>query len=226
MTNLKNCIRNQFQTLNINIHKFNYLNVGLIAIASIISSVALLTDNYQTVIASKIIGLAIIPFISLCIMLIAGSWNEIRDSSISCIIFITVCLVISMGIGFLNGLTEWRVEPTPEMMSRASFKYENIWLELAMSFVAGIGIYIAILKTSTIALVGLILAISIIPAMCNAGLFWGMLLENVIHYGNDEIEKNKMEYLDYGIRSFIIFSSNIGGMFLGFMIAFLVNCVM
>jgi hypothetical protein len=68
MTNLKNCIRNQFQTLNINIHKFNYLNVGLIAIASIISSVALLTDNYQTVIASKIIGLAIIPFISLCIL--------------------------------------------------------------------------------------------------------------------------------------------------------------
>jgi hypothetical protein len=225
---VKNCIQEQFQILNINVHKFNLVNIGLIIIASIISSVALLTNNYQTVIASKIIGLAIIPFISLCIMLLAGNLGNILNSSKSCLLFIITCLSISSLIGFLNEYTKWKTEPSHEMMIRAEFKYENIWLELFISFVAGIGIYLSILKTSTIALLGFILVISIVPAMCNAGLFWGMHLHNFILSDNDKInnESNKKLYLDYGKRSFVIFLSNIIGMFLGFMVSFIVYCVL
>jgi hypothetical protein len=225
---IKNCITRQFETLNINIHKFNYLNIVLIIIASIISSIALLTNNYQAIIAGKVIGLAIIPFISFCIMLIAGSMSEIWSSCKSCILFIIVCLGISSIIGFINEYTEWKPNPTNEMMTRAQFKYENIWLEIAMSFVAGIGIYFAILKTSLIALIGLILAISIIPAMCNAGLFWGMYFHNSIMEldGINANENGKKElYLEYGKNSFSIFLSNITGMFLGFIVSFLAYCV-
>ena len=234
MPNLKNCIQKQFATLNINVHKFNYANIALIIIASVISSIALLTDNYQPVIASKIIGLAIIPFISLCIMIIAGSSKDILHSSARCLIFIGLCLAVSGIIGFVNNMTHWREEPTNEMLSRANFKYENIWLELVMSAVAGVGIYFAIMKTSIIALIGLIFAISIVPPLCNAGLFWGMHLYNLIgQFSNKEIEnENKFEnsktnnYIEYGKRSFAIFASNIIGMFFGFMMAFAANCVL
>jgi len=232
-TRLKNCIQKQFATLNINVHKFNYANIALIIIASIISSIALLTDNYQSVIASKIIGLAIIPFISLCIMIIAGSSTDIIQSSTRCIIFMGLCLAVSGIIGFANKMTHWREEPTNEMLSRAHFKFENIWLELVMSAVAGVGIYFAIMKTSTIALIGLILAISIVPPLCNAGLFWGMHLYNLLgQFWNDERENaNKFEnskinnYLEYGKNSFVIFVSNITGMFFGFMMSFAASCV-
>ena len=233
MPNLKNCIQKQFATLNINVHKFNYANIALIIIASIISSIALLTDNYQSVIASKIIGLAIIPFISLCIMIIAGSSTDIIQSSTRCLIFMGLCLAVSGIIGFANKMTHWREKPANEMLSRAHFKFENIWLELVMSGIAGIGIYYAIMKTSTIALIGLIFAISIIPPLCNAGLFWGMHLCNLLgQFWNDERENtNQFEnsktnnYIEYGIRSFAIFASNITGMFFGFMMAFAASCV-
>ena len=144
-----------------------------------------------------------------------------------------LCLAVSGIIGFANKMTHWREEPTNEMLSRANFKYENIWLELVMSGIAGIGIYYAIMKTSTIALIGLIFAISIIPPLCNAGLFWGMHLCNLLgQFWNDERENtNQFEnsktnnYIEYGIRSFAIFASNITGMFFGFMMAFAASCV-
>jgi len=224
MKNIKNCIQKQFSILNINVHKFNYANIALIIIATIISSIALLTDNYQTVIASKIIGLAIVPYVSLCIMLIAGSWNDVMHSSIGCVVLIVLCLAVSCLIGFVNQMAQWKTEPTHEMLYRAEFKFENIWLELLMSAVAGVGIYYAIIKTSTIALIGLILAISIIPPLCNAGLFWGMHISEMIRKTeNDNNHKNK--YIDYGKNSFVIFASNITGMFFGFMAAFVGSCV-
>ena len=236
MPNLKNCIQKQFATLNINVHKFNYANIALIIIASIISSIALLTDNYQSVIASKIIGLAIIPFISLCIMIIAGSSTDIIQSSTRCLIFMGLCLAVSGIIGFANKMTHWREKPANEMLSRAHFKFENIWLELVMSAVAGVGIYFAIMKTSIIALIGLIFAISIVPPLCNAGLFWGMHCFNLInnsssleYISNNDIESmntTDSKYLEYGKNSFVIFVSNITGMFLGFMVAFVISCLM
>ena len=238
MPNLKNCIQKQFDTLNINVHKFNYVNIVLIILASIMASIALLTDNYQTIIASKIIGLAIIPFISLCIMIIAGSGSEMIRSATSCLVFMGLCLAVSGIIGFVNQMILWKEKPTKEMLIRANFKYENIWLELVMSAVAGVGIYYAIMKTSTIALIGLILAISIIPPLCNAGLFWGMhtytMLEqfrngdgHIAHKKEKAYEKayNNENYLEYGKNSFVIFASNITGMFFGFMAAFVASCV-
>lgn len=232
MPNLKNCIQKQFETLNINVHKFNYANIALIIIASIMASIALLTDNYQTIIASKIIGLAIVPFISLCIMIIAGSRLEVFQSATSCLVFIGLCLAVSGIIGFVNQITQWKEQPTNEMLTRANFKYDKIWLELVISAVAGVGMYYAIIKTSTVALIGLILAISIIPPLCNAGLFWGMhIFEMLGQFRNQEIANQKEQesenknYLEYGKHSFVIFASNITGMFFGFMAAFSASCI-
>jgi hypothetical protein len=147
-----------------------------------------------------------------------------------------LCLAVSGIIGFANNMIHWIEEPTHEMLSRAHFKFENIWLELVMSGIAGIGIYYAIIKTSTIALIGLIFAISIIPPLCNAGLFWGMHCFNLInnsssleYISNNDIESmntTDSKYLEYGKNSFVIFVSNITGMFLGFMVAFVISCLM
>jgi hypothetical protein len=232
-----NCISKEFEKININIHKFNYVNVILIIIAAIIGSIGLLTNNYQSVIASKIIGLALIPFISFCIIIITLDVNKILKSCANCFGFILICLFIGMLIGAINAYYDYVTEPTPEMLSRAEFKYNTIYLELFVSFCAGVGVYYAILKTSVVALIGLILVISIIPAICNAGLFYGMALCNYsFHYSfqGDNIleqEKNKIvteniaKYLDYGNHSMTLFITDISGVFIGFLIMFLVNCM-
>jgi len=222
-----NCIAREFNKININIHKFNYVNIILIIISAIIASIGLLTNNYQSVIASKIIGLALIPFISLCIIIITLDIKQILHKGANCIGFMLICILVGMIAGMFNAHKQFAKEPTPEMMSRAQFKFENIYLELFVSFIAGIGIYYAIVKTSVVALIGLILVVSIIPAITNAGLFYGMALyEHITGSEHNNSKKTKKDlYIDYGHNSMTLFISNITGVFCGFLTMFLVNCL-
>jgi len=221
MINL-NSINQEFEKLNINIHNFNHINVILIIIASIVASVGLLTNNYQSVIASKIIGLALIPFLSFAILLFTLDKQKILNAVCTCIIFITVCLAVSMLIGMYNSHNQYVIEPTPEMLSRAHFKYENIYLELIMSFIAGIGIFYAIMKNSVVALIGLIFVISIVPAISNSGLFYGMAFYEHFIKRDPNINKKNL-YIDYGHHSIALFISNIVGALFGFIMMCALN---
>lgn len=216
-----NCIKNEFQKLNINIHSFTHVNIILVLISSFIGSIGLLTNNYQTVIASKIIGLALIPFISLSIIILTGDIKLISNSIGKCILFVFLCLLVGIIFGFINSYNNYVTEPTPEMMSRANFKYNEFGLELLISFVAGVGIYYSIIKTSIVAFIGLVLVVSIIPPICNAGLLYGMSLHN---YMQNNLEKHNT-YITYANSSFMLFVVDITGVFLGFLSAFVFNCI-
>jgi len=216
-----NCIKTEFEKLNINIHSFSHVNIILVIIASFLGSIGLLTNNYQTVIASKIIGLALIPFISLSIIILTGDIKLISTSLGKCILFVFLCLLVGAIFGFINSYNNYVTEPTPEMMSSANFKYHKFSLELLVSFVAGIGIYYSIVKTSIVAFIGLVLVVSIIPPICNAGILYGMSLHK---YMQNNIEKHN-EYITYGNNSFMLFAVDITGVFLGFLSAFVFNCI-
>lgn len=217
-----NTIYQEFDKLNINVHKFDHINIILITIASIVASVGLLTNNYQSVIASKIIGLALVPFLSFAILLFTLDTHKILQSGGKCIIFITVCLSVSMLIGMYNSHNQYVAEPTPEMLSRANFKYENIYLELIMAFIAGIGIFYAIMKNSVVALIGLIFVISIVPAISNSGLFYGMAFYEHFIKQDPNINKKNL-YIDYGHHSIALFISNIVGAMFGFIMMCALN---
>jgi len=216
-----NCIKKEFEKLNINIHSFSHVNIILVIIASILGSIGLLTNNYQTVIASKIIGLALIPFISLSIIILTGDIKLISTSLGKCILFVFICLIVGAIIGFINSYNNYVTEPTPEMMSRSNFKYHKFALELLVSFIAGIGIYYSIVKTSIIAFIGLVLVVSIIPPICNAGILYGMSLHKYMQ--NNTVKHN--EYITYGNNSFMLFAVDITGVFLGFLSVFVFNCL-
>lgn len=153
--------------------------------------------------------------------------QKIIQKGANCFVFILICLIIGMIAGMINAHKEYVKEPTLEMLSRAQFKYESIYLELFVSFIAGIGIYYAIVKTSVVALIGLILVVSIIPAITNAGLFYGMALyEHITGSEHNNSKKTKKDlYIDYGHNSMTLFISNITGVFCGFLTMFLVNCL-
>jgi hypothetical protein len=127
-----------------------------------------------------------------------------------------------MLIGMYNSHNQYVEELTPEMLSRANFKYENIYLELIMSFIAGIGIFYAIIKNSVVALIGLIFVISIIPAISNSGLFYGMAFYEHFIKQDPNINKKKL-YIDYGHHSMALFISNIIGVIIGFTLMVFLN---
>ena len=219
-----NCISREFAKINISIHKFNHANIVLIVIASIVASFGLLTNNLQVILGSKIIGLALIPFISLCIIIISLNSNKIIKSGSNCIAFILICIVVSMLVGFCSLYNKYITEPSTEMISHTNFKFKNLYLELLLSFIAGICIYYSIIKTSIVALVGLILVVSIIPSICNSGLFYGMALHQYLLTDID-ISKKINSYINSGNQSISVFFVNIAGVFFGFLTMFLVNCL-
>ena len=150
-----------------------------------------------------------------------------------------------MFVGFCSLYKQYIIEPTTEMISHTNFKFKNVYLELLLSFITGIGIYYAVIKTSILALVGLILVVSIIPSICNSGLFYGMALDENLFMLKENIviqdtyidsggnrnsdDKSKIEkissYINSGNQSIFIFFVNIAGVFCGFLTMFLFNCL-
>lgn len=223
------CITNNFEKLNMNIHSFTNANIILISIATLFSCIGIITNNYQSIIASKIIGLALIPFISLWLIMLSGNIYNIGLSFANIIIFVSVCLIISLIIGFYASHSQYIMEPTDEMIEYSKYKYQHVILEFIITIIAGIGIYYSIMKTSIIAFVGLLLVISIIPAISNAGLCYGIHTYLSL-FANNEYENNKMVlddtiFLQYSIGSMKLFLVDITGVFVGFITAFLINCI-
>lgn len=221
------CIQKEFEKLNINIHSFTHINIILIIIAAIVACAGLLTNNYQSVIASKIIGLALIPFISLSIIILSGNIPKILNSASKCFFFVGLCLAIGVVLGYAASVAEFISEPTPEMQARFNFKYQSFLIEAIMSFIIGIGIYYSIIKTSIVAFIGLILVVSIVPAICNAGLYYGMSL-HYSWFGSNQLirdDNTNSQFLENGNRSLVLFLVDILFVFLGFLFIYLVNCM-
>lgn len=226
-TKTVNCIQKEFEKLNINIHAFSHINVILIVIAALVACAGLITNNYQSIIASKIIGLALIPFLSLSIIILSGNISRITNSLAKCFFFVALCLGIGVIIGYIAAAWEFITEPTEEMQTRFNFKYQTILLESIMSFIIGIGIYYSIIKTSIVAFIGLILVVSIVPAICNAGLFYGMSLYYSWFGSNNLIPNDSVRdvFLENGNRSLVLFLVDIFWVFIGFLCAYLFNCI-
>ena len=85
-----------------------------------------------------------------------------------------------------------------------------------MAFIAGIGIYFAVIKNSIVAFIGLLLIISLVPPICNAGLFLGISMYKTINKSVNDTNDNINTYLDNAKQSIKLFFINIGGIFLGF----------
>jgi hypothetical protein len=216
MTEKYLCLTNKLKKNNINVFNFNYINYILLVIATIIACFGLLRNNVQAIIASKICGVSIIPFIAFVILLHNFNWDRLPNAILNCILLIIICLVISFILGFLNAEYEYNIIITPEMESRADTS--NWQIDLFIAVIASFGIYYAIDKLNIIALIGLIFVITIVPGISNAGLFYGMYIN-----GNKNI-KNVDNYLDNGNNSMKIFFVNLIGMIFGLGFATYINC--
>jgi uncharacterized hydrophobic protein (TIGR00271 family) len=216
MAKCKNIFDN-LKSININIYGFNITNIFLIIIGTIISCIGLIRNNQLTVLASKVIGLVIIPFLAFTIFLLINDKTNCINSIFNILYIIIITVTISSIIGYYTESKKIIDEPTTEMMTR--IKYESLIIDFIIAILCGIGLALAITKKNIIAMLGIFIVVTIKPALANAGLCYGIATNK---YTKNNLEYKK--YIDYGNNCMKLLATNVCGLVIGLFVTLYFLC--
>lgn len=216
MSKCKN-IFEHLNAININIYGFNITNVILVIIGTIISCIGLIRNNQITVLASKVIGLVIIPFLAFTIFLLINDTSNCVTSILNIMYIIIIAVTISSIIGYYTESSKIINEPTTEMMARIN--YRNLLIDFIIAILCGVGLILAVTKKSIIAMIGILISITLKPAIATSGLCYGIAANK---YKNNNLEYKK--YIDYGHNSMKLFATNVFGLIIGLLVTLALLC--
>lgn len=216
MSKCKN-IFEHLNAININIYGFNITNIILVCIGTIISCIGLIRNNQITVLASKVIGLVIIPFLAFTIFLLINDTSNCVTSILNIMYIIIIAVTISSIIGYYTESSKIINEPTTEMMARIN--YRNLLIDFIIAILCGVGLILAVTKKSIIAMIGILISITLKPAIATSGLCYGIAANK---YKNNNLEYKK--YIDYGHNSMKLFATNVFGLIIGLLVTLALLC--
>lgn len=215
---VKNTIIKQLESYDIYVFRLNCISIIFLIISIFVTSYGLLLDNANYILSSSIISIIINPMIGISILIATNKFNKLNKLLYHSIIIISLSLLISFSIGYFNANYNYINEPTEQMLILGNFKKSFFSIECLIAIICGIGMYYSIMKSNIISIFGFVLIFSITPPIANAGLFYGMYLNN-----NSNM-KDINKYLEYGNNSFMLSIINIIGMIIGLSSALLFNC--
>lgn len=202
-------IDKQLEEYKINIFKLNYVNVIFLSIAVIVCSAGLLLNNVDYVLASSIISVIINPMIAISFLIATNKFEKLPTVLIQALIIISITLLVSFIIGYVNAEYAYVSEPTEQMEMRNNFKKNFFSIEFFIAIISGFGMYFAIMESNMMTILGFIIVFAILPPIANTGLNYGMYFN-----GNPEM-KDSEHYLTYGNNSFILCMINLLGIIIG-----------
>ena len=202
-------IDKQLEEYKINIFKLNYVNVIFLTIAVIICSAGLLLNNVDYVLASSIISVIINPMIAISFLIATNDFGKLPKILGQAGIILTITLLISFIIGYVNAKYAYVSEPTEQMEMRNNFKKNFFSIEFLIAIISGFGMYFAIMESNMMTILGFIIVFAVLPPIANTGLNYGMYFN-----GNPEMKYND-KYLEYGNNSFILCMINLLGIIIG-----------
>jgi len=202
-------IDKQLEEYKINIFKLNYVNVIFLTIAVIICSAGLLLNNVDYVLASSIISVIINPMIAISFLIATNDFGKLPKILGQAFIIISITLLISFIIGYVNAKYAYVSEPTEQMEMRNNFKKNFFSIEFLIAIISGFGMYFAIMESNLMTILGFIIVFAVLPPIANTGLNYGMYFN-----GNPEM-KDSENYLIYGNNSFILCMINLLGIIIG-----------
>ena len=139
----------------------------LIILASIISGAGLLTNNVAVVIGSMLIS----PFGEPIQNIATGSRSEVVSAILEIIFGSVVAILTGYIIGsFYEKYNKSPIEETPEMISRIHWK-SHTYLNVLIAAIAGLIAVIANRTMNISIIIGVAMAISILPAFVDGGLY-------------------------------------------------------
>jgi len=202
-------IDKQLEEYKVHIFKLSYVNVIFLSIAVIVCSAGLLLNNVDYVLASSIISVIINPMIAISFLIATNKFEKLPTVLIQALIIISITLLVSFIIGYVNAEYAYVSEPTEQMEMRNNFKKNFFSIEFFIAIISGFGMYFAIMESNMMTILGFIIVFAILPPIANTGLNYGMYFN-----GNPEMKDNE-NYLTYGNNSFILCMINLLGIIIG-----------
>lgn len=185
------------QNLASNLEKVNYfgntfLESNIIVytiIASIIASFGFLHNASIPIIGSMLISPVLSPLYNILSRYVSNKPTKIIKGVGFHIFLLIICALTGFIAVSINESIKLYPEETQEMIART--EYEHIITDIGIASMCGIGIAFAILRGDIITRVGFGIAITVLPAMVNAGMYLGLTYK---YYLKNNKEKQD-EYL-------------------------------
>jgi len=137
----------------------------LVLFASLVGIIGLLRDNVALIIGAMVLAPLLGPNVGLSLATTLGDVKLTREALKTLAVGVGMCFVLSLIVGLVTGLPEH----THELMTRSVIRYSDIILAVVSG---AAGIITVTLGVST-SLVGVMVALSLLPPLTASGLFLG-----------------------------------------------------
>ncbi len=145
--------------------KFTKVFVAMVVLSSIVAAIGLLHDNPTVVIGAMVIAPLLGPNVGLAFATTLGDFKLGRDALKINLFGLTIALILSIAIGYF-----WEVDAEiHEIVSRTDVHLSDITLALA----AGIAGVLAFSSGTSAALIGVMVAVALLPPTVTFGLLIG-----------------------------------------------------
>jgi len=145
--------------------KFNYVFVAMVILSSIVASIGLVRDNVAVVIGAMVIAPLLGPNVGLALATTLADLNLGKKALRTNLLGVLIALAFSIALGYL---VEMNVL-TKELLSRTQVHLSDIVLALA-SGIAGV---LAFTSGVSAALIGVMVAVALLPPLVTFGLMLG-----------------------------------------------------
>ena len=143
----------------------NYIYIMMIILSAIIASLGFYTNNTAVIIGAMVIAPLLGPNIALSFGITLGDINLVKKGFLALLIGSSIAYFISIFLGFLL-----HISPNiPEVNMRIHLHYSDVIIAIA----SGIAAVLAFTTGYAISLVGVMVAISLLPPLVVSGLLLG-----------------------------------------------------
>jgi len=144
---------------------FSELNrnfVIMVLLSSIVAGIGILNDNIPVIVGAMVIAPLLGPNIALAFGTVLGDLSLVRKSAITGIVATVIALIIAFAWGMFYSAA---LESLPDTGINIS--------DVVLAFVSGAAGAVTILRGGSSALVGVMVAVALLPPLMRAGLFAG-----------------------------------------------------
>lgn len=187
-----------------------FKNTVFIICASLFASIGLLYNSIPVLLGSMLISPIGSPIFRGIVGILSNQYKIFFQSILSLLILVLIAYATGILTGILNCYTNYFKYPTEEMINRTEIK--NVYGDIMVALIAGVLVSFGMYYKDLIVIVGIGLAISILPPIVNSGLYSGIYLYekyidnndlNEINMSHDEMLKKASTSFNLGIINII-----------------------
>ncbi|WP_319583545.1 TIGR00341 family protein [uncultured Pseudodesulfovibrio sp.] len=139
--------------------------VMLVTFSCLVGVIGLLRDNVAIIIGAMVLAPLLGPNVGLSLATTLGDMKLARSSLLTLAVGVLLCFVLSAGVGLILGI--------PEMTHELSVRSMTSYSDIILAMVSGAAGIITVTLGVPTSLVGVMVALSLLPPLIAGGLFLG-----------------------------------------------------